>query len=105
MRILAIALALAGCAASPQHMAQQSNWDVCRFTMGGPHQQVAEQERRNRGLDCAPYYPAIQQRLANESAATYNMQRALQPAPQQAPPQPIVCQSNRAGNSVQTVCN
>lgn len=100
---LAVTLVLAGCAATPEQMAQQTNWDVCRFTMGGPHKHVAEYERQRRGLDCTPLYPAIAARLQAESAAIANFQRALQP-PQQ-PIRPMTsCTSYRVGNTVQTDC-
>lgn len=82
MRILAtslVGLLLAGCAATPEQMAQQSNWDVCRFTMGGPHSRVAEAERERRGLDCTPLYPAIAARMQADNAAVSNFLRATQP--------------------------
>jgi hypothetical protein len=104
IRIALVSLALAGCAASPQHMAAQSNFDVCRFSMGGPHAAVADAEARSRGLDCTPYYPAINQRQANQNAATQNFIRSMQqPAPAMRPP--VNCTSYRIGNTVQTQCN
>jgi hypothetical protein len=94
---------LSGCAITPQQMAGRSNFDVCRFTMGGPHSAVADAEARQRGLDCQPYYGAIQQQQANQNAATQNYLRALQqPAP--AMQRPLNCTSTRIGNTVQTNC-
>jgi hypothetical protein len=77
----AIGLVLTACAATPEQMAQQSNWDVCRFTMGGPHSTVAEAERQRRGLDCAPLYPAIAARLQAENAAVGGLVRSTQAQP------------------------
>lgn len=81
LRLIPLAL-LAGCAATPQQMAQQSNWDVCRFTMGGPHAQVAEYERQRRSLDCTPLYPAIAAQAQAQNAAVANFLRATQPQQQ-----------------------
>lgn len=105
MKILLLlpGLVLAGCAATPEQMAQRSNWDVCRFTMGGPHSLVAQHEAQRRGLDCAPLYPAIAAKLQAENAATANLINALQ-RPSPPPRQPISCSSHRAGNSVHTNC-
>jgi hypothetical protein len=99
-----LALLLAGCAAAtPEQMAAQSNFDVCRFTMGGPHAAVADAEARRRALDCQPYYPAIQQQQANQNAATQNFIRSMQqPAPVIQPT--VNCTSYRIGNTVQTRC-
>jgi hypothetical protein len=96
-------IALTGCAAMPpDQMAQKSHWDVCRFTMGGPHSQVAEGERQRRGLDCGPYYPAIQQQQANQNAATQTFINSLQ-RPAAAPVRN--CQSIRtSANTVETRC-
>lgn len=58
MRAFAVSLVLlAGCASSPEYVARQSNWDVCRLTMGGPHSGAAEAEARARNLDCKPPVP------------------------------------------------
>ncbi len=106
MRLLApAALLLAGCVTmAPQDMARQSNYDVCRFTMGGPHSQVAHDETRRRNLDCTPYYPAINARMQAQDAATQNYINSLNR--QQAPMRPPVqCRSYRVGNAVQTDCN
>ena len=98
------AVVLSGCAATPQEMAQQSNFDVCRFTMGGPHSQIAHNEMQRRKLDCAPYYPAIAAQQANQNAALQNFINATQ-KPAAAPPRPPVsCTSRRTGNTVQTDC-
>jgi hypothetical protein len=96
-----LVLGLVGCAATPEQMAQQSNWDVCRFTMGGPHSAVADAERRSRGLDCSPLYPAIAAKIQAENAAMSNYLRSIQPPP---PPRSVHCNSYRIGNSVQTDC-
>lgn len=98
------AAVLAGCAATPQQMAQESNWNVCRFTMGGPHSQVAQQEAQRRGLDCTPLYPAIAAKLQAENAAVANFQRAINP-PMQPFPRQTNCTSYRMGNTIQTSCN
>jgi hypothetical protein len=103
--LVTLAAVLAGCAATPQQMAQQSNFDVCRFTMGGPHSAVAQNEAARRGLDCTPLYPAIAAQMQAQNAATANMLRALQPRPAPSFPQPISCSSYRLGNRVQTDCN
>lgn len=100
--LLLIPVLLAGCAATPQEMARQSNWDVCRFTMGGPHSQVAQNEAARRRLDCAPMYPAIAAKLQAENAAIANFQRTLNPPPVYRPT--VNCTSYRAGNTVQTDC-
>jgi hypothetical protein len=106
---VAAGLLLAGCAATPQQMAQQSNWDVCRFTMGGPHSQVAQNEASRRGLDCTPLYPAIAAQMQAQSAAIANFQRSIAPAPAPLTFTPIQrpqvnCTSYRLGNTVQTDC-
>lgn len=100
--LLLIPVLLAGCAATPQQMAQQSNWDVCRFTMGGPHSQVAHNEARRRGLDCVPMYPAIAAKLQAENEALANFQRTLNPPRAYRPA--VNCTSYRLGNTVQTDC-
>jgi hypothetical protein len=94
-------LVLGGCAATRQEMAQQSNWDVCRYTMGGPHSEVAEYERQRRSLDCTPYYPAIAAKLQAENAALANFLQATQPPPQ---PAPRNCTTTVYGNTAQTRC-
>lgn len=108
IRVSAIvgALLLAGCASSPEYVAGQSNFNVCRLTMGGPHARAADAEAARRGLDCRRYYGAIQQQLANENAATNAAIRALrpQPSPAPAPRAPVNCTSRRVGNTVQTDC-
>jgi hypothetical protein len=108
--ILAAVVTLAGCASSPDYVARQSNWDVCRLSMGGPHSAAAEVEARNRGVDCAPMYPAIQATEARRAAAAAQM---LQSRPAYQPyqaqpyqmPQQTTCTSYRVGNSVETRCN
>jgi hypothetical protein len=103
--ILAIAMLLASCA-SPEYVANRSNWDVCRLSMGGPHARHAEAEAQRRGVDCRRFFGAIQQQQANENAATQNIQRALQPAPRPpAPPRSVQCRSVVTGNTVQTMCD
>mgnify|MGYP000128416873 CR=1 FL=1 len=92
--------ALAGCAGSPEYAASQSNWDVCRLTMGGPHARYAEAEAVRRGLDCRPYYGAIQGQMANQNAAVQGYLRSMQPTPQPT----TNCTSYRAGNTIQTDC-
>lgn len=109
MKYLALAaVLLAGCAATPEQMAQRSNWDVCRFTMGGPHAKVAESEAQRRGLDCQPLYPAISAQLQNQNAATANFLRSIKPPP--AAPRPAIatqtsCRSYRVGDQIRTDCN
>jgi hypothetical protein len=99
------ALLLFGCVTmSPQHMAAQSNFEVCRFTMGGPHSQVAHSEAQRRGLDCSQYYGAINARRQAESAATADFMRVLNP-PRPAVAPPVSCRSYRLGNDIQTDCN
>jgi hypothetical protein len=105
MRILLVLPLLAACAATPQQMAEQSNWDVCRYTMGGPHSRMAEAERQRRGLDCAPFYPAINAQLQRQNDAINQYRQSLQPAPMAPPPRPTSCRSYRVGNQVQTDCN
>jgi hypothetical protein len=51
---------LAGCAATPEQAMQQTDWNICRATMGGVNQRVADNERRRRGLDCTPHSPTRQ---------------------------------------------
>jgi hypothetical protein len=105
MRILVLLPALlAACAVTPQDMAQRSNWDVCRFTMGGPWSQTAQYEAQRRSLDCSPYYGPINAQMQRENAATSEYLQSLQRR-RPPPPQTINCQSYRVGNSVQTTCN
>lgn len=99
------AVLLAGCAASPQQMAQQSNFEVCRFTMGGPHSSVAQAEANRRGLDCREYYPAIQGQLQRENAAVGNALQMLNRPPPPAPVMPQSCRTVYKGNGIyDTVC-
>lgn len=102
--IMTAAVLLAGCESMPA--SQASNWDICRYTMGGGNNaMVAQQEARRRGLDCTPYYPAINARIANENAAVNNFIRQMNPPVQPMPfPQPMNCTSNRMGNTVNTSC-
>jgi hypothetical protein len=72
---------LAGCAATPEQAMQQTDWNICRATMGGVNQRVADNERRRRGLDCTPLYPAIAARMQAENEAIANFQRSIQPQP------------------------
>jgi hypothetical protein len=103
LAILTAAALLAGCAATPQQMAQQSNYDVCRFTMGGPHSAVADAEARRRGLDCASMYGAISAQEGARNAATANFLRSINPPPRQQSA-PLNCTSYRMGNSIETSC-
>lgn len=101
--LIPLVAVLAGCAITPQDMAQRSNFEVCRFTMGGPHSQVAHYEAQRRGLDCAPLYPAIAAQQQREAAALSNAAQFF--TPRQAPAsRPTNCTSYRIGNTVQTEC-
>jgi hypothetical protein len=104
---LVLVVLLAGCASSPEYVAEQSNFDVCRLTMGGPHARAAEHEAYNRGLNCAAMYPAIQARMQQENAATQQFIQTLtpqrRPVPAIAPS--VTCHSRRVGDAVQTFCN
>lgn len=105
MRIfLLMPVLLVACAATPEQMVQQSNYDVCRFTMGGPHSQVADYEARRRGLDCSTMYGAIAAREGARNAATANFINAINPPPQPMRPQ-VNCRSYRVGNEIRTDCN
>lgn len=97
-----LAAVLAGCASSPEYVARQGNFDVCRLTMGGPHARNAEAEAHRRSLDCAPLYPAILGRQAQESATTQQFINNTRAAPI---PLQRSCTSYRVGNTVQTDCN
>lgn len=103
MRLLLLApLLLVGCAITPEQMAERSNIDVCRFTLGGPFAKIADAEVARRSLDCAPLYPVIAARMNAQNAATQNMLRNIN---QPAPPRPINCTSYNTGYSIQTQCN
>jgi hypothetical protein len=105
LAIVAAGLVLAGCASTPAE--QVSNWDICRYTMGGgDNARVAQREAQRRGLDCAPYYPAINAKLANENAAMNNFLRQINPPPPVIqPPRSVNCTSRRtSNNTVQTDC-
>jgi hypothetical protein len=98
LAILAAGLVLAGCASVPAE--QASNWDICRFTMGGPNAAVAQREAHRRGLDWTPYYPAINAKLANENAATASFLRQINPPPPVIqPPRSVNCTSRRTSNN------
>ncbi len=95
-------LALAGCITmAPHEMARQSNYDVCRFSMGGPHAAVADGEARSRGLDCSQMYGAITARERANNDAVNNYLRATRPPP---PAHPVNCTSYRVGNQIETTC-
>ena len=97
--VLVLAAALAGCAASPEQMARQSDIEVCRFTMGGSDKAVADAEAQRRGLNCTAYYPAIVERIRAEKAAA-DYQRSI------APPQERKCITvYRGRGDYDTVCN
>lgn len=102
MRIIILSAALlAGCATNPQEL---SNYDVCRFTMGGPHARAAEIEASRRGLNCPAMYGAITAQESARNAATANFVRQINPPAPAARP-PVNCTSYRAGNTIQTQCN
>lgn len=101
--LMILSLCLAGCASSPEYVARQSNWDVCRLTMGGPHSGAAEAEARARNLDCKPMYPAIQGKMAQENQATGQAIQQLTPQPVY-PARPATCRTVRIGNSLETQC-
>lgn len=88
-----LALSLAGCA-SPEYVASRSDFDVCRLSMGGPHAAYADAEARNRGLQCAQYYPAILQRQAQQNSLVQQMQ----------PPRPVTCTTTSAYGIANTTC-
>lgn len=102
-------LALAGCAISPERMARQTDWEVCRLSMSQMQGAVAAAEAKQRGLDCAPLYPAIAAQEMATSAAMANMLHAAQPMfqrqPVYVPPPAINCTSQRFGTRVDTTCN
>jgi hypothetical protein len=106
--LVLLPILLYGCSATPEQVAAQSDYEVCRLTTVPVHANVAEQVRLRRGIDCVPYYPVIRARLEAQNAAINNMRAAIQPAPQQAYQVPINrpmnCNSYRVGNSVQTQC-
>lgn len=99
-----LAVALGGCATtwqqSQDYVSRQSNWDVCRLTMGGPHSVMAQHEAGMRALNCAELYPAILARQAGQDAAVQNYINQINPPrqPQQ------VCTSQRVGDTFRTVC-
>ncbi len=96
-------IALAGCASVPA--TEVSNFELCRYTMGGgQNARTAEAEAARRGLDCRPYYGAIQQQQANQNAAIQQYINTLQPRPRPAPQPGVFCTSRRVGNTVQTDC-
>jgi hypothetical protein len=104
--VLFLPALLAGCATQiPAD--QASNWDVCRHMMGGgQYAVVAQQEAQRRGLDCAPYFPAIIQQRQAESAALQDAARYFAPRPMQLPPPPMQtnCTTRQVGNTLQTSC-
>lgn len=104
---VAILTLLAGCAATQTPADQASNWDICKYTMGGgQNAQVADAERQRRGLDCAPYYPAIQQQRQNEAQAMQYAARYFAPRPAAPPiPRPIQCRTVYSGNVANTYCD
>lgn len=99
--VLLACLVLGGCASSPEYVARQSNFDVCRLTMGGPHSRAAEEEAARRGVDCRPLYPAISARQAQENAAVQQYINSTRPAPISPSKS---CTTYRAGNTLQTDC-
>jgi hypothetical protein len=103
--IIAATAVLAGCGLTPEQMARQSDYQVCRFSTTPASGEVAHYEAQRRGLDCRPYYGVIQQQRANEAAAIQNFQRSLSPQPMPQMPMPINCTSYRTGNTVQTRCD
>jgi hypothetical protein len=100
--MIAAAVLLAGCA--HRQPSEVSNFDLCRYVMGGGQNgRIAEAEAARRGLDCAPYFPAIAAQRQSEAAALN--QAAQYFAPRPAPlPQSMNCTSYRVGNTVQTDC-
>lgn len=102
MRLLLIpALLVAGCAMTPQDMAQQSNYDVCRFSMGGPHSRAADYEIQRRGLRCD--YGSIAAQESARSAAMMGLSRQLL-TPAAPLPAPVTCDTVRLGNRLETTC-
>lgn len=104
--LLVPALLLTGCAVTQTDPRQVSNWDICAYTMGGgDNAVVAQTEARRRGLDCAPYYPAITAKRQAEADALNNAARYFAPRPAVPPPFPRSCRSYRVGNQIQTDCD
>ena len=71
-------LLLAGCAAMTEaEFRAQSNFDICRLSMGGPYAAAADYVARERALNCTAYYGAITQRQQAENAVMVQSQRPL----------------------------
>lgn len=106
MRLLCTVLAmgaLAGCAPltwqdSQDYVARQSDFNVCRLTMGGPHSQMAQHEAHNRALNCPQYYGAILQQQAQQDAAIQNYINSTKPPPA------VHCTTTSSYNVANTTC-
>lgn len=78
-------LALPGCSgspirvgmATPQELARESNYNLCRAALSRHSNQAIESEISNRRLDCGPYAAAIAQREAAAGAALSNYANSL----------------------------
>lgn len=103
--------ALAGCATEipPE---QATDYQVCANTLIPHYAQLAQNERVRRGLDCGPYYQAMNaesQRRAANAAAAAQILRSMPPPPQPTftpiqGPQQTHCSSRIVGNQVYTNC-
>lgn len=101
-----LAVSFAGCAMTPEKLAEMSEWDVCKATMGGPSAVTAQQEMQRRGLDCKPLYGAIVSQQAS-FLQLYNATMATSSPPAFVTPMPPVnCRSVRVSPTiVRTECN
>lgn len=103
--LLLIPALLVGCAATQRDPTAVSNWEICEYTMGGGNNaMVAQNEARRRGLDCAPYYPAIAAKRSSDAAAMNQAAQYFLAPRGPALPRTINCQSYRVGDRVDTDC-
>lgn len=123
MRIVVVLAALAalGACSTPitieqaqAQLAAAPDYQLCQTAiLGNPDwARLADEQRRSRGLDCAPYVQSIvaqdaarrqmamQYLMAQPQATTYQVPM---PVPVQAPRQ-VNCTSQRIGSQVQTSC-
>lgn len=85
--ILILMMSLAGCAgspaalsrATPQQLANESNYNLCRAAFSNRATRDIEDEVRRRQIDCDPYVAAAARNEANRDAAFDRLNKSLAP--------------------------
>lgn len=100
------ALALVGCAITPEQASRRSSFELCEMVYRGggtdTHRYNLQRELSNRRYDCRGDYPAIAAKIQAESALFLGLMGA---AAALQPPPPRTCVANSLGTSTVMTCN